>query len=75
MRAELWSGCVAGALEKAEYEAPLRSAGFEEVSVEVSHTYEAELSSSECCGGAEVSEALGEVPLASAFVRARKPVV
>ena len=72
--AELWSGCVAGALEKAKYEALLRGVGFEEVSIEVTHTYEAELSSSGCCGGPEVSEALGEVPLASAFIRARKPV-
>jgi arsenite methyltransferase len=73
--AELWSGCVAGALEKTEYEALLRGAGFEDVSVEVTHTYEAELASaSGCCGGSEVSGALGEVPLASAFVRARKQV-
>jgi DNA-binding transcriptional ArsR family regulator len=31
--AELWSGCVSGALAKAEYEALLRGAGFEDVSV------------------------------------------
>ena len=36
--AELRSGCVAGALEKAGYEALLRSAGFEEASVEVTQT-------------------------------------
>jgi arsenite methyltransferase len=74
--AELWSGCVAGALEKAEYEALLQGAGFEDVSVEVTHAYEGELAASGCCGGSEgeVSEALREVPLASAFIRARKPV-
>jgi hypothetical protein len=72
--AELWSGCVAGALEKAEHEALLRSVGFEEVSVEVTHTYEAKLASFGCCGGSRVSKALVEAPLASAFVRARKPV-
>jgi len=45
----------------------LRSAGFREVSAEVTHTYEAELaSSSGCCGGSGVSEALGKAPLASA---------
>ena len=71
--AELWSGCVTGALEKAEHEALLRSVGFEEVSVEVTHTYEAKLASSGCCGESGMSEALGEVPLASAFVWARKP--
>ncbi|MDP8946170.1 MAG: arsenite methyltransferase [Actinomycetota bacterium] len=36
---ELWSGCVSGALERGEYEALLSEAGFEEVAVEVTHTY------------------------------------
>src|ERR671921_113891 len=36
---ELWSGCISGALEKGEYEALLSGAGFEEVAVEVTHTY------------------------------------
>lgn len=72
---ELWSGCVSGALEKGEYEALLREAGFEDVSVEVTHTYGAELAASGCCGGPDLQQALGEVQLASAFVRARKPVV
>jgi SAM-dependent methyltransferase len=79
---ELWSGCISGALEKREYEALLKEAGFEEVSVEVTHTYEPEAVSagssccggSGCCGDAQMSEALDEVPLASAFVRGRKPV-
>src|ERR687894_2251456 len=52
---EAWSGCVSGALEKAEYEGLLREAGFEDVSVEVTHTYDAELaaagSNTGCCGG------------------------
>jgi arsenite methyltransferase len=72
---ELWSGCVSGALEKGEYEALLREAGFEDVSVEVTHTYGAELAASGCCGGPDLQQALCEVQLASAFVRARKPVV
>ena len=33
------SGCVSGALEKGEYEALLSGAGFEDVAVEVTHTY------------------------------------
>jgi arsenite methyltransferase len=70
---ELWSGCVAGALETGEYEALLRRAGFEDVSVEVTHTYGAELAASGCCGGPDL-QALDEVSLASAFIRARKPV-
>jgi arsenite methyltransferase len=79
---ELWSGCISGALEKREYEALLKEAGFEDVSVEVTHTYEPEVVSAEssccggsgCCGDAEIADALDEVPLASAFVRGRKPV-
>jgi arsenite methyltransferase len=69
---EMWAGCVSGALEKEEYETLLREAGFEDVCVEVTHTYDAATAvGSRCCGDAE---ALGEVPLASAFIRARKPV-
>ena len=49
---EAWSGCVSGSLEKDEYEQLLREAGFEDVLVEVTHTYEEEFAaSSECCGG------------------------
>jgi arsenite methyltransferase len=68
---ELWAGCVSGALEKEEYETLLRGAGFEDVSVEITHTYEPEAAvGSGCCGDAE---ALRDVPLASAFIRGRKP--
>jgi arsenite methyltransferase len=73
---EAWSGCVSGALEKEEYETLLREAGFEGVSVEVTHTYAEELAaSSGCCGGSGCcgdTAAATEVPLASAFVRGRK---
>jgi arsenite methyltransferase len=56
----MWTGCVAGALEKREYEEMLAAAGFGEVSVEVTHTH-------------EVPGVLGVgVSVASAFVRARK---
>src|ERR671913_1771248 len=48
---EAWSGCVSGALEKEEYEGLLRRAGFEDVSVEVTHTYEESLPSASGCGG------------------------
>src|SRR5215208_2101099 len=80
---EAWSGCVSGALEKDEYEALLRGAGFEDVSVEVTHTYEEEFAeASEYCGGSgccgdtattAATTAAAEVPLASAFIRGRKP--
>jgi arsenite methyltransferase len=67
---ELWSGCISGALEKGEYETLLSEAGFEEVAVEVTHTYPPE--QIEGLSG-EDGEALREVPAASAFVRASKP--
>ena len=40
--AEMWSGCVSGALEKGEYEHSLAAKGFEDVSVEVTQVYEPE---------------------------------
>ena len=78
---ESWAGCVSGALAKEEYEGLLREAGFEEVSVEVTHTYDAELaaadSTSGCCGGSgccgDTASATADVELASAFIRGRKP--
>ena len=78
---EAWSGCVSGALEKDEYEKMLGEAGFEDVSVEVTHTYEEDFAAtSECCGGSGccgdttvATAAATEVPLASAFIRGRKP--
>lgn len=66
-KVELWTGCVAGALERSEYEALLAEVGFEDISVEVTHTYPPELVDG--LGGPEDVEAL----VASAFVRARKP--
>jgi arsenite methyltransferase len=74
---EAWSGCVSGALEKDEYERLLREAGFEDVSVEVTHTYEEEFAEASgcCCDSATTAAttASAEVPLASAFIRGRKP--
>lgn len=72
--AELWAGCVSGALEKDEYERMLGDSGFTEVSVEPTHTYSPEeMAVSGCCGGSG-TEALRQVPLASAFIRGRKAV-
>lgn len=74
---EAWSGCVSGALEKDEYEKLLREAGFEDVSVEVTHTYQEEFAAaSGCCGdsgGCGDTAATTEFPLASAFIRGHKP--
>jgi arsenite methyltransferase len=81
---EAWSGCVSGALEKDEYERLLGEVGFEDVLVEVTHTYEEEFAeASGCCGGSgccgdtatpAAATSATEVPLASAFIRGRKPV-
>lgn len=67
----LWTGCVAGALAKDEYESLLAEAGFEDISVEVTHTYDP--GTIEGLDTEEKREALRKVPAASAFVRARKP--
>lgn len=68
---ELWAGCVSGALEKSEYEALLSSAGFEDVSVEVTHVYDPEIVAGKSHG--DDIDVLRRVPVASAFIRARKP--
>jgi len=80
---EAWSGCVSGALQKDEYERMLSEAGFEDASVEVTHAYDEEFAgASGCCGGSggcgdtattAATTASVEVPLASAFIRGRKP--
>jgi arsenite methyltransferase len=57
--AELWVGCVAGALEEQEFKALLTEAGFAEADIEPTRVHEVP--------GAE------GVSVASAFVRARKP--
>ncbi len=84
---ESWAGCVSGAPEKDEYEGLLRDAGFEDVAVEVTHTYDEELvearladaeRASGCCGGSgccgdTATATTAGIELASAFIRARKP--
>jgi SAM-dependent methyltransferase len=69
---EMWTGCVSGALERSEYEAMLGTAGFEEISFEVTYMHPPEQVAGSL--GPDGVEALREVPVASAFVRARKPV-
>jgi arsenite methyltransferase len=75
---ELWVGCVAGALEEKEFERLLRDVGFEDPSLEFTRIYEPEDARSvlEAAGlDVETFAAAVEGRLASAFVRARKPVV
>ncbi|HZB82324.1 MAG TPA: arsenite methyltransferase, partial [Rubrobacteraceae bacterium] len=69
--AEMWSGCVSGALERSEYEQMLAAAGFEEVSIEVTQVHSPETITE--WRGDNTAQMLREVPIASTFVRARKP--
>jgi ubiquinone/menaquinone biosynthesis C-methylase UbiE len=73
---ELWIGCVAGALQEAEYRSLLAEAGFEEIEVEPTRIYRAEDARAflEEAGidAVGVDEVDGKVM--SAFVRARKPL-
>jgi arsenite methyltransferase len=65
--AELWAGCVAGALEEASYREKLQTAGFEAVEIEPWRVYNVRdigIESEEVAPGA----------FASAFIRATKPI-
>ena len=73
---ELWSGCIAGALEESDYRAKLEAAGFEAVDVEPTRIY----SAAQCSewfaqAGLDTEKAAPELDgmFMSAFVRARKP--
>ncbi len=70
---EAWVGCLAGALETDVYRALLEDAGFTDISVEITRRYtvaEAGLDASTLPEGWEA----GDGKLASAFVRAAKPL-
>jgi SAM-dependent methyltransferase len=72
---ELWSGCVAGALDEGEFLALLREAGFENPSVEPTRVYDAH-DAAALLAGTDVDATLAaELPgrFMSAFVRATKP--
>ncbi|MGH7577844.1 MAG: arsenite methyltransferase [Longimicrobiales bacterium] len=70
--AELWAGCVAGALDETEFAHLLREAGFEDVEIEPTRVYSAE-DARELIGG-DASVAF-DGRLMAAFVRGRKPAV
>jgi SAM-dependent methyltransferase len=80
----LWTACAAGALVVEDYEAKLRSAGFEDVSIEPTRVFEdddivalaAELSvDADLPGDADRDKVMAELggSIMSAFVRGRKP--
>lgn len=72
---ELWSGCVAGALDEREFIALLKDAGFENPSIEPTRVYSAEDASALVDGSGlepEIGKQL-EGKFMSGFVRATKP--
>jgi arsenite methyltransferase len=74
---ELWIGCVAGALEEADYRGKLGRAGFETVDVEPTRIYRAEDARAALARAGLDADALApaiEGKFMSAFIRARKPI-
>jgi len=72
----LWVGCVAGALEEAEYRSKLEAAGFEHIDIEPTRIYRTEDALDFLAGEGLDLDAIGpEVngKFMSAFVRAVKP--
>ena len=75
-KAELWSGCISGALEESDYRAKLRATGFEAIEVEPTRVFSAaqtgELLQQ---AGLDEQKLANEVAgkFMSASVRARKP--
>jgi len=73
---ELWVGCIAGALEEAEYRRFLSEAGFADVDVEPTRIYAFEDARAVLAGAGLDADALARDVggrVMSAFVRARKP--
>jgi N-acetylglutamate synthase-like GNAT family acetyltransferase/SAM-dependent methyltransferase/DNA-binding MarR family transcriptional regulator len=73
---ELWTGCIAGALEENEYRSLLRDAGFGGVEIEPTRTFRLEKGG--CCGSSvavetDPSAATADGVFMSAFIRAVKP--
>ncbi|HEY0510922.1 MAG TPA: arsenite methyltransferase [Thermoanaerobaculia bacterium] len=73
---ELWIGCVAGALQEAEYRSLLTDAGFEAIEVEPTRIYRAEDARAFLGESGIDPAAIDQVDCKtmSAFVRARKPL-
>jgi arsenite methyltransferase len=73
---ELWAGCVAGALEESAYQAKLKEAGFEQISIEPTRIYSAEDAKEFLMGaGLHVETVAKEIDgkFISGFIRAVKP--
>jgi len=75
---ELWVGCVAGALEEGEYKTKLNAAGFEGIDVETWRVYQVDDARAFLAeSGIDVDRLAPQLDgtIASAFIRARRPVV
>jgi len=73
---ELWIGCVAGALDEADYRAKLARAGFVDVDVEPTRVYRVEDARDFLAASGLDADAIAPAvdgKFMSAFVRARKP--
>jgi len=75
-RVELWAGCIAGALEEAQYRSKLAAAGFEQIEVEPTRIYTAADAKGFLSGNADLEKIAqaADGKFMSAFVRARKPL-
>ena len=76
---EAFVGCVAGALERSDYERKLKRAGFVDVSIEPTRRYTFADLAGECCSASSV-QALSEDEkqgldgrVMGAFIRGMKP--
>jgi arsenite methyltransferase len=75
---ELWIGCIAGAMDESEYRAKLTAAGFEAIEIEPTRVYKIEDACQFLAGkGLDVEAIAPQVGdnFASAFIRARKPIL
>jgi len=73
---ELWIGCVAGALDEADYRAKLARAGFVDVEIEPTRVYSVQDAREMLAASGIDADAIApavEGKFMSAFVRARKP--
>jgi arsenite methyltransferase len=73
---ELWVGCIAGALQEAEYVQKLRAAGFESVEVEPTRVYQVEEAREFLTAAGLDAAVVGpqiKDKFMSAFIRASKP--
>jgi SAM-dependent methyltransferase len=73
---ELWTGCVAGALQRDEYSIKLKNAGFEQVDIEPTRIYKGQDIRDLLAGtGLNADSIIPQVDgkFASAFIRGRKP--